>query len=186
MPEYDKFRILDKGCNSQCFTDGQKVIKLTSAGAIQDEAQKKYQQMVSEYELLKRYLGEYAHDTSLSLQRDSVQWVVRIEQDYVEGTPLRMSLHSKNPAITDFFYRSLHLYKETGVLPDLLPDIMPDPTGGIYINGKFTYRSQHNVLLVGDSPLLIDTTLNKSLRGRFLAPPLRALMAFQIRRLLPK
>lgn len=181
MKEYDGLHFLDKGNNSICLTDGKKVIKLIRAGTSENDAQRRYQQMLNEYGIFKEYLEGYTHNSSFFLDKSSSGWIVGIEQSFVTGTPLRRSLSSMNPAVVDFFNKTLHLYEERGQVPDLLPDLIFDPTGGVYLTGKFTYTSGCNVLMVENSPILIDTTLNKSLRSRIWGPILRPVIAARIR-----
>lgn len=181
---YDSFTPLGNGVNSHCFTDRKIVLKLTPVGSDKNQAQKKFNLLKGEYELFRDYLGEYVLESHLFVYRNSKEWAVGIEQEFIKGTPLRRSLNAKIPAVQDFFQRNLHLYVETGFIPDLLPDIMIDLSGGIYLVGKYTYRSGPNVYLVENKPILVDSTLNKSLRNRFTGPILRALVALRIKSLM--
>lgn len=146
---------LDSGSSAHCYSDGQTVLKIARIGQSQKLAEARLQQF-----------------------KDV------LEQEYITGRPLRQYLRRHIPAIQDFFGRSLKMYRATGLVPDLLPDIMPDPTGGMLLTGKYHYRSSANVLMIGDKPVLIDTILNRSLRNRVTGSLLSALVARRIKSLL--
>lgn len=173
-----------KGGSFSCFTDGKRVIKFTKAGSSEAKAYEKYHQISGEYQLLKKYLGGYVLESEISLEERQDGWVVGIGQDFVSGTPLRKSLSSKNPLIHDFFDKSLSMYKDTGLVPDLLPDIMWDPSLGIYLTGKYTYRSGVNVLMVDEQPKLIDVAFTRWIRRKVAGFVVRSLVARKLSSLL--
>lgn len=178
------FLPLRGGVNSRCYTDGHLVVKLVAGGKDEQATQRMLQLLRGEYQLFKEYLGDYVLESEFFASCDQEKWIVRIEQDFASGYPLRQSLKARNPAVYDFFQRNLHLYRQKGVVPDLLPDIMYDPSGGMMLTGKFTYRSGPNVFIVEGKPLLVDSTLNKSLRNKIYGVPLKAMLVWRIKSLL--
>lgn len=176
--------LLDTGANSQCLTDGSRVVKVTKCGMDEERAQARLDRLKDEYRQIKLHLGTMALDSEFSLVNDAKGWLLCIAQEHKSGRPLRNSLNPRNPSQRDFFERILCLYQQTRLVPDVLPDIMPDPFGGIYFTGRYTYLSGPNVFLVEGSPTLVDTTLNRILRSRITGPILKALVAKRIELLL--
>lgn len=181
---YPGYNPIGGGFSSQCLRDERRVIKVIRVGSKEKRAVARLGMLSDEYGQMRAFLDTHALETDFRLGNYSGEWIIEIGQQYIDGAPLRKSLDARNPAQRDFFQRSLKMYNQTGLVPDLVPDIMPDLSGGIYINGRYTYRSGPNVLLVEGSPVLVDTTLSRSLRNKAVGPVLRFLVARKIERIL--
>lgn len=180
----DRFKPIGRGYSSQCLTDGIRVLKLSPAGHTETQAQNKLKQMQAEYSLIRSYLDNYVQESGFFLTQNTSEWLVGIDQEIVAGTPLRASLREYNSAVEEFLGKCLNMYENTRQVPDLIPDIMPDPSLSVYFSGKFTFLSGPNVLLIDNTPRLVDTTYNRTLRHPLTAPILRSLVARRIRELL--
>jgi hypothetical protein len=172
------------GFSSVCFTDGSNIQKNVDVGLTPKKALKRLSKLESEYILMKSFLGENVLDTSFKLGIDNRRFVVRLQQKYLTGIPLREVLNPNDPKQNSFLRKCLNLYNSEGIIPDIIPDIMPDPSMGITLTKKYTYRSGPNVLLVDENPILIDTTLNRGLRNPITGPLFSSLIALRIKDLL--
>lgn len=180
----DRLQYIGKGQTFNAFREGASVVKVSRPFPTQTEAEQKLQQYEGEYRRVRTYLGDYAQESTFSIERDE-QWVVKVHQPPVEGTPLRQSLKDNNPEIQGLFRKSLEQYAATRSLPDLYPDLMFDPTLGIYLTGRYSYKAGPNVLVTGQGfPVLVDVTLTPLLRGKLIAPIANFLLAQRLKSLL--
>lgn len=172
------------GFSAVCFIDGDKVIKITEPKTKPQQAVAKLAILQREYDLMQQFLGNNIIPTEFKIRYGNKKFYIQLTQPLVKGEPLRQNLNPTDPLQRDFFEKCLSLYESEGITPDLIPDIMPDPSLGMKLKGKYTYRSGPNVYLVNGVPTLIDTTLNRGLRHAVTGPLLSFLIASKVESLL--
>lgn len=116
-----EFTYISEGKRSNVFDIGDYAVKVLkkhdNSGDIHDLAL----DFKQEYLLLKNHLGDYVVNTDFVIgSQDGMPSVYVIQPD-IHGVPLAdlTDTQLKSPLIIDFFKKSLDLYHDTGMIPDL-------------------------------------------------------------------
>lgn len=116
-----EYTYISEGKRSNVFDIGNYAVKVLKKHDSNIDIHNQALEFKSEYLLLKSHLGEYVVDTNFIIGNQEGLPSVYVVQPDIHGVPLTdlTNTQLKSPFIIDFFKKSLDLYRDTGMIPDL-------------------------------------------------------------------